>query len=128
MIAQCAAPRAGGLEDSGFDQGSERSLLRVQTAGKQKPESKIARVLAALIAGPKSTRELELPPTCDHVGHSTASDLRRLGISLEAERIEIRGFGGAPCWIARYRIRDEGLAFAREVLARMRERRARGGR
>lgn len=98
------------------------------TAGKQKqrPEPKIARVLAALIERPRTTRELERFPISDHVGHSTAADLRRLRVEIVAERVEVPGFAGEKAYVARYSIPEHGLAFAREVLARMRERRGSG--
>ena len=48
--------------------------------------AKIERVLAALLDAPKTTRELELAPTYDHVANSTAADLRRLKVQIESER------------------------------------------
>ena len=93
-----------------------------------RPPAKVERVLVALIERPHTTRELEQAPVFDHVAHSTASELRRLGVALDTERVELRGYEGKPAFVARYSIRIGGFDFARALLARMRERRGSGGR
>lgn len=99
------------------------TLELTPTAGKVRAPAKIERVLAALLEAPRTSRELQEFPVCDHVAHSTAHDLRRREISIVAERVEIRGYQGEPCWVARYSIPPEGRAFAVEQLELMRRRR-----
>lgn len=93
-----------------------------------RPPSKRERVLAALIERPHTSRELEQAPVFDHVAHSTAAELRGLGVAIAAERVELRGYAGRPAYVARYSIRADTLDHARGLLARMRERRIRGSR
>lgn len=100
-----------------------RTIQPFRTAGHPRPPAKIERVLAALLEAPRTTRELEHGPIFDHVGHSTAADLKRLGVLLHAERVEILGFAGQPAWVARYSIPPEGRAIAVELLAKMKTRR-----
>lgn len=91
-----------------------------------RPPSKISRVLARLLQGPATSRDLEALPTCDHVAHSTAADLRRLGIAIDSEIVEVPGFAGEPTRVAKYSIRPGARAAAEQLLERMRSRRARG--
>jgi hypothetical protein len=88
-----------------------------------KPAPKIARVLEALLQRPHTSRELELPPVFDHVAHSTAADLRSLGVELTTERIAIPGFGGQPAHVARYSISEAAKPRARAVLEQILDRR-----
>lgn len=125
MSVQGAAPGTG-IPGQRQDQGSGETIARPGTAGQPRPPRKIERVLAALIERPHTTRELEQPPVFDHVAHSTGADLRRRGIALRSERVEVRGFAGLPASIARYSIPPEGLEYARQVLAAMRARRGHG--
>jgi len=94
-----------------------------RTAGQSRPPAKIERVLAELIEGARTSRELEGPPCFDHCANATASDLKRLSVAIAAERVRINGFAGLPCWVARYSIAPEGRAFALELLEKMRARR-----
>lgn len=93
-----------------------------------RPPTKRERFLAALLHGPRDSRQLQGPPVHDHVAHSTAAELRALGVQLVSERIKVTGFAGLPCWIARYSIRDDGRAVAAQLLEQLRERRIRGRR
>jgi hypothetical protein len=76
------------------------------------------RVLRALLDGPKTTRQLEGPPTFDHCGHSTASELRKMGVELQTDLVEIVGYAGLPARVARYSLTDAGRARALQILAR----------
>lgn len=88
--------------------------------------SKASRVLRALLDGPRTSRELELAPVHDHCSHSTVADLRRAGCAITTERVTIRGYGGAPAYVARWSIPDADRARATEILDRMERRGARG--
>lgn len=88
-----------------------------------RPPAKIERVLAALLERPRTTRELEAAPVFDHVGHSTAADLRRMGLRLISRTVKIPGYQGMPALIAEYSIAAESRAAAEDLLGRMRERR-----
>lgn len=65
------------------------------------------RVLRAILEGPKTTRDLERAPVFDHVGHSTAAELRKMGIRLVTEIVEIPGYAGEPARVARYSVAPE---------------------
>jgi len=86
--------------------------------------AKIERVLAALLRGPATTRELE--DVGDHVAHSTAAELRRRGVELQSELIHVPGFGGSVARVARYAIAPDSRQFAERLLAEMRARRGHG--
>jgi hypothetical protein len=73
------------------------------------------RVLRALLEAPRTTRELERPPVFDHVGHSTAAELRKMGIVLHTEIVTIDGYSGEPARVARYSVAPE----SRELAARL---------
>lgn len=76
------------------------------------------RFLTALLESPRTSRELELAPVFDHCAHSTAAELRKKGIDLVAEIIEISGYHGQPARIARYSIAPESVERARRLLGR----------
>jgi hypothetical protein len=102
--------------------------LSAKLAVGQRPPAKIERVLAALLDGPKTSRQLELAPVHDHVPHSTAGELRRRGVELRSELVEVPGYGGCLARVARYSIPDHARGRALDLLLQMRERRLRGGR
>ena len=87
----------------------------------ERPPSKIERVLSQLLQGPRTTRQLE--GIGDHVGHSSASELRKKGVSIRAELVEVPGYGGTVARVARYSIPEDGREIAERVLREMRERR-----
>ena len=104
------------------------STLPAGTAAGQRPPAEIERFLAALLDGPTATRQLELAPVHDHVAHSTAAELRRRGVELRSELVEVPGYAGLPARVARYEIPPHARGRAMDVLLAMRERRLRGGR
>lgn len=75
------------------------------------------RWLAAVLESAKTSRELELAPVFDHCAHSTAAEVRKKGISVVAEIVEIRGYCGQPARIARYSIAPESVEAAKRLLA-----------
>lgn len=64
------------------------------------------RVLAALLDGPRTSRQLEREPVFDHCAHSTASELRKKGLPIITEIVEVPGYAGEPARIARYNSLD----------------------
>lgn len=90
----------------------------------RKPPTKIERVLAALLRGPATTRDLE--HVGDHVAHSTAAELRARGVTIHAELIEVPGYAGTVARVARYTIQPEGRDYAERLLADMRSKRGYG--
>jgi hypothetical protein len=74
------------------------------------------RFLQAIYESPKTSRELELAPVFDHCAHSTASELRKKGIGIDTEIVEIRGYAGEPARIARYSLAAESRERARAIL------------
>lgn len=77
------------------------------------------RWLVAVLESPRTSRELELAPVFDHVAHSTASDVRKKGVNVVTEMVEVRGYHGLPARIARYSIAPESRGFAQTLLAPM---------
>ena len=70
------------------------------------------RVLRAILEGPKTTRDLERAPVFDHVAHSTAAELRKMGIRLVTEIVEIPGRGHSLIIDSGWRdVADAALAF-----------------
>jgi len=92
--------------------GSVDSLHSGRTARKW------MRFLRALIDRPHTTRELERAPVFDHCAHSTASEVRKKGVQIVTEVIEVPGYAGQPARIARYSIPDAGREFALQLLGR----------
>ena len=105
----------GGAAPTGIGSGHQISNEQVNSTGLRVP-LKWQRVLRALVEGPKTTRELERPPVFDHVGHSTAAELRKMGIRLETEIVRIDGYAGEPARVARYTIAPESRDFAVRLL------------
>lgn len=79
-------------------------------------DSKLARVLRALLDRPHTSRELELAPVWDHCSHSTISDLRAAGIEIQTQRIAVPGYGGALAHIARWSIVPGSRGRAEQLL------------
>lgn len=75
------------------------------------------RWLAAVLESPRTSRELEQAPVFDHVAHSTASEVRKMGINVITEMVTIRGYAGEPARIARYSIASESRAKALGLLS-----------
>lgn len=87
-------------------------------AQQRRPAPKWARVLAAILERPRTSRELQLAPVYDHVAHSTASELRRKGVDLEVERIRLPGYAGTGAFVARYAVAPHARQFAEQLLER----------
>ena len=101
----------GGAVPTGIGSGRQASKVHENCTVPQ-VQSKWRRVLRALIAGPKTTRDLERPPVFDHVGHSTAAELRKMGIQIETEIVRIAGYAGEPTRVARYTLSPESRDLA----------------
>ncbi len=74
------------------------------------------RFLRELLKGPRTTRELEKEPVWDHCAHSTAAELRKRGIDISTEMIEISGYAGLPARVARYSLTEPGRQAALKAL------------
>ena len=74
------------------------------------------RVLTALLDGPRTSRQLEHAPTFDHCAHTTASELRKKGLPILTEMIEVPGYAGEPARIARYSLDPTGRDRALRML------------
>jgi hypothetical protein len=74
------------------------------------------RWLRAVLESPRTSRELEKPPVFDHVAHSTASEVRKFGVTVVTEMITVVGYAGHPARIARYSIAPESRDFAFRLL------------
>lgn len=79
-------------------------------------QRKWQRVLTALLDGPQTSRQLEREPTFDHCAPSTASELRRKGLPIVTEMIEVAGYAGEPARIARYSLDPTGREHALRLL------------
>lgn len=75
------------------------------------------RVLRSLLAGPKTSRQLETE-CYDHCSHSTIAELRRKGVRIHSDLVKIQGYAGLPAYIARWTIEPESLAVAWRLLER----------
>ena len=73
---------------------------------------KYQRVLRALLERPHTSRELEREPVFDHCAHSTVAELRKRGIAIDTNMVEILGYAGLPARVARYTLTDEGRVSA----------------
>jgi len=82
-------------------------MIESQPTAAHKPLPKRIRTLTAIVAGPKTSFELERAPTFDHCANSTVSELRKAGIDIHTEMITVAGYAGQPARIARYSL-DEG--------------------
>lgn len=100
-----------------------QSTLDLEPNARQRVPSKRERVLAELLRGPRDSRQLERDPAFDHCPNSTVSELKKAGLVIDAERIEVPGFAGRPAWIARYSIPEHGRRVAEALLEQMRDRR-----
>ncbi|MGC3982813.1 MAG: hypothetical protein QM808_16300 [Steroidobacteraceae bacterium] len=89
-----------------------------QQEAARKPTLKWKRFLRAILESPKTSRELERAPVFDHVAHSTASELRKKGVSVDTEMVAIVGYCGELVRVARYSIPDVARANALKVLER----------
>jgi hypothetical protein len=74
------------------------------------------RVLRALLAGPRTSRELERDPVYDHCAHSTVAELRAKGVDIDTQIVEISGYAGLPARIARYTLTEAGRDRALQLL------------
>lgn len=74
------------------------------------------RWLKAVLESPKTSRELEQAPVFDHVAHSTASEVRKMGITVITEMVEISGYAGLPARVARYSVAPESRERARRLV------------
>lgn len=106
------APAVGVTTAQGNFNGSTNTIARTTAAHKWQ------RFLRAILDHPHTSRELEREPVFDHVAHSTAAELRRKGVALHTEIIEIAGYAGLPARVARYSIDPSGIEFARKLLER----------
>ena len=73
----------------------------------RKVPHKWQRWLTAVLESPKTSRELQHPPVFDHVAHSTASEVRKMGVEVITEMVTISGYVGEPARVARYSIAPE---------------------
>jgi hypothetical protein len=99
------------IEDGLIPQHSATKSIHRHTARKWQ------RWLAAVLESPKTTRELEKAPVFDHVAHSTASEVRKMGIEVVTEMVTIRGYAGEPARVARYSIAEASRVRATRLLA-----------
>lgn len=74
------------------------------------------RELRELLKGPRTSRELEREPVFDHCAHSTISELRKKGVDIDTEIVEIPGYAGLPARIARYTLTPSGRDRAMKLL------------
>lgn len=75
------------------------------------------RWLTSVLESPKTSRELEQAPVFDHVAHSTASDVRKMGINVITEMVTIPGYAGEPARVARYSIAPDSRGKALSLLS-----------
>ena len=62
------------------------------------------RWLKAVLESPKTSRQLEKAPVFDHVAHSTASEVRKMGIEVITQMVTIPGYAGETARVARYSV------------------------
>lgn len=101
--------------ETGRESKHHTSSIAQPSAARNSVPKKWQRVLAALLCGPRNSRELERDAH-DHVPHSTISDLRKRGIYIETEMIAVPGYAGEPARIARYSIAAHSIPKARALL------------
>lgn len=87
-----AAPGLGGVV-------SATSITRQACA--HKPPTKQARVLRCLIERPHTSFELERS-AFDHCPNSTISELKKRGLVIHSEMVEVTGYAGVATRIAKY--------------------------
>jgi hypothetical protein len=93
--------------------GSGSTPQRTTKSSPRKIARKWQRWVWAVLESPKTSRELELAPVFDHVAHSTASEVRKMGINVITEMVTIGGYGGEPARVARYSIAADSVERAR---------------
>ena len=96
--------------------GAAGSTGNAHSIGQWGAARKWQRVLRALLDGPRTTRQLEREPVFDHCAHSTASELRKKGLPIVTEMIEVSGYAGEPARIARYSLDPTGRERALKLL------------
>jgi hypothetical protein len=87
------------------------------TATDAKPELQWKRGLRALLEGPLTTRQMAAAPVFAHAGHSLAAELRKKGLNIETEMVEVVGYGGCSARIARYALASDSRELAERLLA-----------
>ena len=92
------------------------SSIEPQRDAALKPRAKKLRLLAAILAGPKTSFELEKAPVFDHCPNSTVSEWRKQGMAIRTEMVTVSGYAGEPAYIAKYSIAPESLARAKSLL------------
>ena len=111
-MSQGDDPGAVGSSATGqMPKGNATSIARREAAHKWR------RTLFALLQGPHDSFQLERDPVYDHCPNSTVSDLKKRGVEILAEMIEVRGYAGIPTRIARYSLTGAGREAARRLLA-----------
>lgn len=95
--------------------GSGPTLQRTNKSSYARTARKWQRWLRAVLESPKTSRELERDPVFDHVAHSTASEVRKMGIDVVTEMVTIQGYGGEPVRVARYSIATDSIERARRL-------------
>lgn len=72
---------------------------------------------ALLVHGALTTRQLAEPPVYAHAAHSLAAEIRKKGVRLEVEMVEIAAYAGSSTRIAKYAIAAESRELAEQLLA-----------
>lgn len=86
------------------------------TTAPRKPPSKIARILAHLLAG-ESLNRFEAERLGDHCLHSTISSLAHdYGLAFQRQPERVPNHWGLPCDLIRYSVPDSEHRRARDVL------------
>ena len=102
MNAKGGPGAAGNSATSQIDSRSQTRFARQFAAHKWQ------RVLRALADRPHTSRELERDPVFDHCAHSTVAELRKRGIAIDTDMVEVAGYAGLPARVARYSLTAEG--------------------
>lgn len=97
---------------------STANLSPTTNARNSQIPTKRARLLYALLDGPKDSFELERAPVHDHCANSTVSELKKAGVNIAAQMIEVAGFAGITTRIARYSLTESGRVAAVKFLGR----------
>lgn len=81
-----------------------------------KPEPKYVRVLRRLLQGPLHRFEAERYPVSDHVLNSTIAELKKRGLDIKSERIQLPGYSGADANVALYELTEESRQRALQLI------------
>lgn len=90
--------------------------IQPQPIAAHKPTPKRIRTLAAIVAGPATSFQLEQAPVFDHCANSTVSELRKAGIEILTEMVTVSGYAGEPARIARYSIAETSRQRALQLI------------